>query len=239
MAAFGGAVMAGAAGSASFVQSGNLNVTGTDLALVIGASETGNASPALTCVWDPAGNNESMTGTFATVSQGTYVDATLQYLDDPTAANAPVRVNAASAVEDMSVGGMFFTAAANIVGTDQANTSGATPSSLSVNVPNVVTGDMVCDFTVCGHSTNPTLTVGALQTERGGPVTPGNYTSASMSTQLGSSGNQMSWSYSGANYGAILLAARIPDSGGGPPADVSQPFPSRVYGVKYKTLLGR
>ena len=107
MAAHGGTVVAGASGNVGTLDTGNLNVTGTDLALVCGGAEEDSNSPTMTLVWDPAGNNESMTGTFATIGNGAYLDMTMAYLDDPTAANAPVRLTLTGDTSQCVVFGTF------------------------------------------------------------------------------------------------------------------------------------
>jgi hypothetical protein len=221
MAAFGSAVIAGAVAAATQVDTANLNVTGTDLCLVVGASQDGAATPVLTLSWDPAGNNEAMTGIFATVEAGAYVDSTLAYLDDPTAANAPVRVSSSASIEDLRVFGAFFTAAGDVVIADTANSAlTGVPTSISVTVPNVVSGDMVVDWLTTSGVAPPTLTVGADQTQQV-TISTGSFVSAAASTQAGASGGVMSWTMTGVTYGAILIGARIPDAGGGGSSQVA------------------
>lgn len=218
MAAFGGIATGTAAGAVTTLDTGNLNATGSNLALVCGAWEDEGDNDAISFTWDPAGNNEAMTGTFATVSTGSFLDSELGFLDNPTAANAPARVTFAASVVNCNVFAAFFTAAGDIVGADTATdvTGDTTPS---VTVPNVVSGDMVVDFMVATHSSTPTLTVGADQTDRAN-LGDGAYTQMAVSTQLGSVDGVMTWTINVTpTYGSILIGARIPDvpSVGGPP----------------------
>lgn len=215
MAAYGGIASAGAGGAVTSLRTGNLNVTGSDLCLICGASDIETTSPTYTIVWDPDGNNESMSGNFATVSQGAYVDSRLDYLNNPTAANAPIEATWTGATDEVVVFGAFFTAAGDIVATDTANDGFATTgTSLSATVPNVTTGDMVVDFATVS-SLFVTLTVGANQTARANPIDGGGYNRSAVSTQAGADGGVMSWTFGDPSYGGALIAARIPDVGGG------------------------
>lgn len=216
MAAYGGIVSAGAGGSVTSLRTGNLNVTGSDLCLICGSCEATSQNPNQTIVWDPDGNNEAMTGTFATISAGSYLDGQLEYLDDPTAANAPVQVSWNPANDETIVFGAFFTAAANIVATDTANDSFATSgTTLSATVPNVASGDMVIDFECIGYQN--AITAGADQTARASNIDSGAYLRGQVTTQDGADGGVMSCTFADPTVGGLLIAARIPDAGGGGP----------------------
>lgn len=214
MAAFGGSVSGASGGSPTFYESPNLNVTGTDLALVVGGCELGSTSPVMTASWDPAGNNEAMTGTFDTIEiLSGYGDMTLQYLDNPTPANAPARIDAADVASQLSIVAIFFTNAADIVGTDTASDTEATTAP-SVTVPSVATGDMVVDFLSSAGTAGPTLAVGANQTEREN-FAQDSFGNLGVSTQAGADGGVMSWTVTGSTtYGTLIIGARIPDAGG-------------------------
>lgn len=218
MAAYGGIASIGAGAAVTSLRTGNLNVTGSDPALICGVAEVEIASPAFTIVWDPDGNNESMTGNFANVSQGTYMDMRLDYLDDPTAANAPIEVTWTGATDEVALFGVFFTAAGNIVATDTDNDSFATTgTSLTATVPNTTTNDLIIDFVAVSYQT-VTLTPGDDQTARVNPLDGGGYLRCGVSTQAGdadSSSGEMSWTFGDPGFGGILIAARVPDVGGG------------------------
>lgn len=219
MAAHGGTVIAGASSSVTQLDTGNLAVTGSDLCLVCGASEEASGNPTMTITWDPAGNAEAMTGTFATVSAGAYLDATLQYLDNPTAATAPIRLALSSSTQ-CTVSGTFATDAGDVTGTDTANDSFATTgTSLSATAPNAASGDLI----VAGAwmTDNLDMTVGANQTDQGF-ANAGGFLRGEVSTQAGADGGVMSYTFSSPNYGAALIAGRIPDVGGGASSILSQ-----------------
>ncbi len=216
MAAYGGGDIAGAGAAVSTLDTASINVTGSDLCLVAAGAEDNGATNTFSFVWDPTGNNESMTG-LGVLGGGTYLDGEMAYLDDPTAANAAVRMTMTGTASTCAVMGAFFTAAGNIVATDYATDSFATTgTSVSATPSNVTTGDMVIDFTcTAGYNPAATMSVGANQTQRG-TAGSGPYANFYFSTQAGADGGVMSWTVSNADYGAILLALRIPDSGGGP-----------------------
>jgi len=228
MAAFGAGELAGAGGNTTQLDTANLNVTGSNLALICGGGEDAGGATTFTLTWDPAGNNESMTGTFATVSIGSYPDATLQYLDDPTAANAPIRLDLSTSTT-CAVMGTFFTAAGNIVATDTANDSATSGTALSVTVPNVVSGDMICDWCVTGDSSGAHVD-GADQAEVNTQATSGSFLRASASYQAGADDDVMSWTTGTLYYGGILIGARIPDVGGAPAANPKGPFSMPFHG---------
>lgn len=215
MAAFGARATGTAAGDVTQLDTGNLNVTGSDLAIVAAIGESsGSGSPAWSFTWDPAGNNEAFTGSVADISAGTYIDLEMEYLDDPTAANAPVRASGLGGASEHVLIASFFTAAADIVAGDSATDSFATTgTSLSATPGNVVSGDLVYDQLHVGQQL--ALAAGANQTETGADVDAGYYSRANSSYQDGANGGVMSWTTGSQNYGAILIAVRIPDSGGG------------------------
>ena len=216
MAAFGASDMARSTGSVTSLDTGDINVTGSDLALVTCIGNTDNDDPTTAILWDPAGNNESMTGDVATVEPSTYCDARMAYLDDPTAANAPVRGTFSPSTGTVMVGAAFFTAAGDINTGDSATDSLAgNGSSLSATVPNVVTNDMVVDFVL--QAANNAITFGADQTAREeGGIT---YMRSGISTQEGADGGVMSCTWTSHGYGSALIALRIPNAaaGGGDP----------------------
>lgn len=214
MAAFGAAASGAAGGSVTSLDTANLNVTGSDLCLVVAVGEAASVQRAYTMVWDPAGNNESMTGEITDLNPGGYVGTEVEYLNDPTAANAPARATWAPGTDETIIMAAFFTNAADIVATDFATDSfNTTGSSLSATAPNVVSGDMVLDFFIGANQA--AISAGANQTEVGADVDSGNYARGNMSYQSGNDGGVMSWTCAGQNYGAALVALRIPDSGGG------------------------
>lgn len=214
MTAFGAAASGASGGSVTSLDTANLNVTGTDLCLVVGVCETVSATRAFTVVWDPLGNNEAMTGEVANLDPGSYVGVEMEYLNDPTAANAPARATWAPAGEDTAIIASFFTAAADVVASDVAtDTFNTTGTSLSATAPNVVSGDMVIDFICVGQQL--AIAAGANQTEVGADVDAGAYLRSNMSYQAGADGGVMSWTTGSQNYGAALVALRIPDAGGG------------------------
>jgi len=213
MAAFGAAATGSAGGSVTSLDTANLNVTGSDLCLVVGVGEAASVTREFTVVWDPAGNNESMTGEIADLDPGGYVGAELEFLDDPTAANAPARATWTPAIDEVSIIAAFFTAAADVVTADNATDSFTTTGSALSSTPgNVVSGDMVVDFVA--FATQAAISPGANQTEVG-DVTSGSYNQTNLSYQSGSDGGVMSWTCTGQNYGAAQIALRIPDVGGG------------------------
>ena len=240
MAVFGAAASgSGGSGQSTTVDTGNLAVTGSDLALICGAGNAGNDTPTMTLTWDQGGVGSgpySMTGVFDTVNNaGGYVDSTLAYLDNPEAVTGVVRVTAGSGIEALTVGAVFATAAGDFVGTDTDTVEiGGAGSNLDATVPNAVTGDLLVDHITASAGSSPTLTVGASQTEVNAE-TPDAFTSTSMSYQDGASA-LMDWNLTAA-YGAILIAGRIPDAGGGG-GTVHQVY-NRLNEVKFKQLLGR
>ncbi len=213
MAAFGGSSSDSGA-SLTTQRTGNINVTGTDLVLVCGTSEDENSTATVTAAWDPDGNDEALTSIIASTSanQGGYWGATLFGLDDPTAANAPVEVVYTDTMFAITVLASFFTAADSTAdaGRDENTTSP------SVTVANVGSDDMVVDFLVSATG-GDAVTIGEFQTQREtqDPASD-NYMTAFMSTQEGADGGVMSWTgVDNSSGGAILLACRVTDAGGG------------------------
>lgn len=212
MAAYGGVASGVAGGNVTAVRTGNLNVTGTDLALVVGACEVETFTETFTFAWDPDGNNESMTGSYATVNVGSYVGGEMEYLDDPTAANAPVEVTYGTTANEVGVFAVFATAAGDITGTDNDTDSFATTgTSLSATVPNAATDDLLVDMAILGNLS--AMTAGADQTARITDQNIGSYGRYSVSTQAGGDGGVMSWTFADPNYGGALIAVRIPNAG--------------------------
>jgi len=147
MAAHGGTVVTASGGSVTQVDSGSLNVTGTDVELVCWGAEENSTSPALTLSWDPTGANETPTAFTGTpVSAGAYLDLAAGFIDDPTEANASVRLDLASTANCI-VGGTFFTDADDMAAGDVASDSDTgTSTSMNATAPNVVTDDMVMAY---------------------------------------------------------------------------------------------
>lgn len=227
MAAYGARATGSAGGSVTSLDTANLNVTGTDLCLVAALGEANAVDREITFTWDPAGNNEAFTAEVADLAPGGYVGTEMEYLDDPTAANAPVRATWPVGLDETVLFAAFFTNAADIVAADVAtDTFNASGSSLSATAPNVVSGDLVIDFIIVAQQLS--ITAGANQTETGVDVDSGSYARGNMSYQSGSDGGVMSWTCNSQSYGGALIALRIPDSGGGGPT----PAPSKL------TLLG-
>lgn len=226
MAAFGAAASGSAGGSVTSLDTANLNVTGTDLALVVCVGEAASVARAYTMVWDPAGNNESMTGEITDINPGGYVGAEMEYLDNPTPANAPARATWSPGTDETIIMAAFFTNAADIVAADFAeNSFPTTGGSLSATPGNVVSGDMVVDFFIGANQA--AISAGANQTEVGADVDSGSYARGNMSYQAGADGGVMSWTCTGQNYGAALVALRIPGTGGG--GGLSIPIASHHY----------
>lgn len=211
MAAYGGQDGVGnAAGDVTSLRTNNINVTGSDLCLVVHVAETESVSRDFTIVWDPDGNNESMTGEIANLDPGSYLGTEVEYLDDPTAANAPAEATF-SVLGEVAIRGVFFTAAGDVVSADSATDSfNTTGTSLSATPGNVTTGDMVVDFVTVGQQL--AIAAGANQTERGSDVDSGSYLRIGCSTQDGADGGVMSWTTGSQSYGAALVALRIPDA---------------------------
>lgn len=212
MAAFGAAAGAGGVGSVTSVDTPNINVTGSDLCLICCVGEAASVARAMTFAWDPAGNNEAMTGGLLDIDAGSYIGMEMEYLDDPTPANAPVRVSWAIAIAEVLAMGAFATAAADIVATDVDSASfNSTGNSLSITVPNVVSGDLVMDFIIVGQQQG--ISADGSQTEVGADIDSGSYARGNMS-YLANSGS-LGWACASQSYGGILGGVRIPDSGGG------------------------
>lgn len=214
MAAFGARASGSAGGSVTSLDTGNLNVTGSDLCLVAALGEANASEREITFVWDPNGNNEAFTAEVADLAPGSYIGAEMEYLDDPTAANAPVRATWPVGLDETVLFASFFTDAADVVAADvDTDSFNAGGSSLSATAPNVASGDMVVDFIIVAQQLD--ITAGANQTETGADVDSGSYARGNMSYQSGSDGGVMSWTCNSQSYGGALIALRIPDSGGG------------------------
>ena len=215
MATFGAAGL-GEAATSTGITSDDINVTGTDLGLVMWCSGETSGAPAFTLAWDPGGSDEAPTGTFAALTDvGNYIYSTLAYLDDPTAANAGVEVSATTTCDALMVGGAFCTNVAAFVGTDQANNSYTSGTTMGGTVPNVTTGDIAVDFIHYDPGGNPgtAATEGGSQTNRGDTTAVGNYSRGAISTRDGN--GVMTWTVPTVRYAGTWMGARFPDSGGG------------------------
>lgn len=94
-----------------------------------------------------------------------------------------------------------------------AGTDSGSAANISTTVANAASGDLIVDFFVVNG--NPTITVGADQTERINLNNGGSAgTMYGMSTQAGASGGVMSWTWTG-NRRTAQVAARLPAAGGG------------------------
>jgi len=211
MAAFGASDAAAAGGSVQTLRTANINVTGSDLVLICGMCEEEAFSLTKGFTWDPDGNAEAMTGSFANINVGTHMGAEMEYLDNPTAANAPVEGDMGiDTVDEWIVFGLFATAADDIVVTDIGTDSFASNgTSLSSTVLNAASGDLLVDMAAIG-SQQAMTDGGANQTTQESDVSVGSYLRMSVSTQEGSNAT-MSWTFSDALYGGIHIAVRIPD----------------------------
>lgn len=205
----------------------SINVTGSNLCLVAAACESsGSESPTMTFAWDPLGNDEAMTG-LHDLATGSFLDFDTAYLNDPTPANAPVRVTYSASSSETAIVGIFFTAAGDIVAGDEDSDAVDANSPFDITVPNVVSGDLVVDFIIASAGTAPSLTVGADQTQREN-ATNGSYTVMGCSTQDGADGGVMEWTTSPTNpgYGVIHAGLRIPDGPAGGDPDLVVPVPT-------------
>ena len=231
MAAYGDLQSGVAGGSVTTIDSANLAVTGADLCLVVGGWEGEAASPAITLTYDPAGDNDAMTGTLGQTSVNSYMDADLGWLDNPEALTVPVRATFASAVDEAGVFGAFFTAAGDVVSTDSAiATDDTAPTTNTVTPSNVVEDDMVIDFVSGTATAARTWTAGTNQTERL-DQTDGAYSSAAVSTQLGVNGGAMQQTASaGLAYGLVHFGLRIPNAAASASRGRGSPLASMLSG---------
>ncbi len=217
MAAYGGSVSDTATGGTS-ITSPNLNVTGSDLCLVVGCGKESSSTINIDetdVTWNVATPEQMTDVAQETEELGGYYSNYLMYLDDPTAANDNVTISWGATVDGHGICVAFFTDAADVVLADSAMDTATSGTSLSATVGNVASGDMVVDF--CVWDTTGAGTQGADQTLREDPGNFDNYSRGAMSTQAGADGGVMSWTVPSISYGAILTALRIPDSGGGGP----------------------
>lgn len=213
MAAHGGTVVTASGGASTQVDSANLNVTGTDLELIMLGSEEDAGSPTLTLTWDPTGSAETGTDyTGSPLSAGTYLDSVIEFIDDPTPANAAIRMGLSASVLSV-VGGTFATAAGAITASDAATDSDAgTSTGLSATAPNAAANDLILGFLTKSGTGAPTW--GANETARGN-ASEGSYLRVDIATQAGADGGAITPTYGSVGYGAVLFAVRIPDAGGG------------------------
>ena len=211
MATYGNIASAAAAGGPSSIDTGNLNVTGANLALVCGFAETDSSDITATFAWDVATANEAMTGQFAAIASGNYIEVEMEYLDNPTAVNSVVTASLSGTTVDAAVFAVFATDADDIVGTDVATDNFTTNgTSVSSTVPNAVATDLLVD--VFAISQQFTMTEGADQTNRV-EVDSVTFLRMGVSTQDGADGGVMSWTCTDPIFGGGHIGVRIPGFG--------------------------
>ncbi len=202
----------------SSITSDPLNVTGTDLCLVVGIGKESGSTINIDetdVTWNVATPEQMTDVAQFTEELAGYYSNWLMWLDDPTSANDDVTVSFGATADGCGIFAMFFTAAADVVLADSGMDTATSGTTLSVTVGNVASGDMVVDCAV--WDSTGAGTAGANQTTRLDPGQMDAYSRAATSTQAGADGGVMSWTVPSISYGAILTALRVPDAGGGGP----------------------